>query len=129
MADRNPFMLSPDGKVEPGVDFIYNGTREEQEAGNSFIHKKKGQNVLYLNGKTDFQRRSFCGLNEDNIYTHWGIGTVGIGGQPLPTFQQRMQGTAPSIADSYSPTNLQPKNDEDAMLVSDNASMFEPWPK
>jgi prepilin-type processing-associated H-X9-DG protein len=40
-------------------------------ASNAIAHKYDGQNVLFLDGHVYFERNSFCGVNEDNIYTSW----------------------------------------------------------
>ncbi len=37
--------------------------------GNTFRHDGKGQNVMFLDTHVDFEKRSFCGLDGDNIYT------------------------------------------------------------
>jgi prepilin-type processing-associated H-X9-DG protein len=70
-ADRNPWMASPFvkardfGKFNPGDDW------EAMRASNAVAHKYDGQNVLFLDGHVNFERNSFCGINDDNIYTSW----------------------------------------------------------
>jgi prepilin-type N-terminal cleavage/methylation domain-containing protein/prepilin-type processing-associated H-X9-DG protein len=44
-------------------------TAAQMKTGNSFNHKKDGQNVLYGDGHVEFQNSPLCGVNRDNIYT------------------------------------------------------------
>lgn len=37
--------------------------------GNSIVHQEEGQNVLYVDGSVAFEKNSFCGIEQDNIYT------------------------------------------------------------
>ena len=32
-------------------------------------HQGEGQNVLFMDSHVEFEKRSFCGIEEDNIYT------------------------------------------------------------
>lgn len=93
-ADRNPWVMSrawrrfPDLKPKafPGK-FSPDDGREAVKAGNSLSHEREGQNVLFLDNHVSFEERSFCGVNNDNIYTYWGgtdirIGTVPVPGEP-----------------------------------------------
>jgi len=75
-ADRNPWMDSPFAKARPFSRFkpdidAFNGTHDEAVQGNAFAHKGEGQNVLFLDGHGEFAKRSYCGLDDDNIYTAW----------------------------------------------------------
>ena len=71
-ADRNPLMdsLAAVAKPWPG---LYNpdGGRESVKYGNAIAHEEEGQNVLFLDGHVSFEDHSFCGVNNDNIYTFW----------------------------------------------------------
>ena len=40
--------------------------------GNATYHQKDGQNVLYVDQHSKFERSANCGLEMDNIYTVWG---------------------------------------------------------
>ena len=51
--------------------FRPSGTVQEQKAGNAIAHSLDGQNVMFLDTHVDFQKRSTCGLDGDNIYTSW----------------------------------------------------------
>lgn len=75
-ADRNPWMDSPGAKAgtfskfEPDLP-PYKGTTAQARYGNTIRHPGKGQNVLFLDCHVEFKDRSFCGLDNDNIYTSW----------------------------------------------------------
>ncbi|MEN6425764.1 MAG: hypothetical protein ABFE13_10400 [Phycisphaerales bacterium] len=74
--DRNPWMDSPSVKARDFSKFVpdiapYNGTSEQGRGGNSFRHEGQGQNVMFLDSHVEFEKRPFCGLNDDNIYTSW----------------------------------------------------------
>lgn len=43
--------------------------KEGLEVANSFSHLREGQNVVYMDGHTSFERRSDVGVESDNIYT------------------------------------------------------------
>lgn len=72
-ADRNPWIKSQaaDGKdllgFEPDIA-PYNASPELGCGGNAISHRSEGQNVLFLDGHVAFEKRSFCGVNNDNIY-------------------------------------------------------------
>ena len=75
-ADRNPWMDSPFGKARDFSQFTpdvapFNGTKETALGGNALAHKGDGQNVLFLDTHVEFAKRSFCGVEDDNIYTFW----------------------------------------------------------
>ena len=70
-ADRNPWMDSPFQKARDFRTFDPNGSIEEVKAGNAIAHKTDGQNVLFIDCHVGFEKRSFCGINGDNIYTYW----------------------------------------------------------
>ncbi len=75
-SDRNPWMNSPgaDGKIAQWNNFMpdtkeLGGDNETAVVGNAQTHQGDGQNVLFLDSHVDFTKRSFCGLEEDNIFT------------------------------------------------------------
>jgi len=110
-ADRNPWIVPP---VQGGAaksptgppKFIPTGTPEEQKVGNSLAHGEDGQNVLFLDGHVYFEKRAFCGIDDDNIYTMW-AGTV-------PNLDKK-QGTFPTVAQ----TAWSPRGRTDSFLVND----------
>jgi hypothetical protein len=100
-ADRNPWMDSPFQKARDFQAFDPNGTPGQVRAGNAIAHKKDGQNVLFLDNHVGFEKRSFCGVNEDNIYTYWDGGDI-------------RRGTPPRLGS-------QPADKSDSLLVNDPA--------
>jgi prepilin-type N-terminal cleavage/methylation domain-containing protein/prepilin-type processing-associated H-X9-DG protein len=85
-ADRNPWINSPaaTAKTMSGPpQFDPDGGKEYVNVGNAISHQEDGQNVLFMDGHVDFERQSFCGINDDNIYTFWDGGDIRIGGVPV----------------------------------------------
>jgi hypothetical protein len=70
-ADRNPWMASPFVKARDFGRFNPDGDREAIRGGNAVAHKYDGQNVLFVDNHVGFEKDSFCGINDDNIYTSW----------------------------------------------------------
>ncbi len=75
-ADRNPWIVSPRGKIGDFSKFHpdiapFNGTTEAALSGNAAAHQGDGQNVLFNDSHVEFTKRSYCGLDDDNVYTSW----------------------------------------------------------
>jgi prepilin-type N-terminal cleavage/methylation domain-containing protein len=111
-ADRNPWIESPaaEAKEFPGSDprfrpdmTPYNGTAEEARYGNANAHQEDGQNVLFLDSHVNFEKRAYCGIEDDNIYTYVLSGSPV--GSPI--------GEAPVVF------NSQPGCSKDSLLVHD----------
>jgi len=105
-ADRNPWMDSPSAKARDFSEYLpdiapYNGTSDQAKRGNSPRHSGEGQNVLFLDGHVDFERRPYCGLDQDNIYTPWN--------------GERARGTPPKLGSV-------PGDPNDSLLVNDPVS-------
>ena len=86
-ADRNPWISSPAGEgKDPSLLSIFNpdGGRGAVNIGNAIAHQEDGQNVLFMDSHVGFEKRSFCGINDDNIYTYWDDGDRRRGGMPIP---------------------------------------------
>ena len=98
-ADRNPWLPSPGAKPRNFKAFDPNGPREAINAGNTVFHKEDGQNVLFMDGHSVFERSSACGLNDDNIYTSWSGSDI-------------KKGTPPTL-------KSQPADPTDSLLVHD----------
>jgi len=81
-ADRNPWLPSPGAKPRNFKAFDPNGPREAINAGNTVFHKEDGQNILFMDGHSVFERSSACGLNDDNIYTSWSDSDIKKGSIP-----------------------------------------------
>ena len=104
MADRSPWMNSPSAKARDFSAFRpeippFNGTSEQAKNGNTFRHEAEGQNVLFLDCHVDFEKRPYCGLDEDNIYTSW-------------DGQDRTRGVPPKLGSV-------PADARDSLLVND----------
>jgi len=107
-ADRNPWIKSPaaEANTDAFPDFIpdvepYRGTTEQALKGNGISHQGDGQNVLFLDSHVGFEKRSFCSLEDDNIYTVSNNATKGDAKGELPD------------------TTSNPRNRKDSMLVHD----------
>jgi len=77
-ADRNPWIISPAADPAIWVNFRPDiaifpgwtpGASDQARQGNSVTHRLDGQNVLFLDGRVTFERRAYCGVDKDNIYT------------------------------------------------------------
>lgn len=83
-ADRNPWQDSPAAAAKsfPG---IYNpdGGRKAERYGNAIAHQEDAQNVLFLDVHVGQEKRPFCGVNDDNIYTYWYGDDIRIGAPPV----------------------------------------------
>ncbi len=73
-ADRNPW-IPPNARPESDWNTYMAGVlsnprdTEKQKRGNAIPHQDDGQNVLFLDGHTSFEKFPYCGMEEDNIYT------------------------------------------------------------
>ena len=75
-ADRNPWFNSPGATAKDIGAFKpdrapWNGTTDEAKYGNAIAHQEDGQNVLFIDTHVTFEKRAYCGVNDDNIYTAW----------------------------------------------------------
>jgi prepilin-type N-terminal cleavage/methylation domain-containing protein len=113
-ADRNPWIKSP--AADPGLfaDFKPDagatggtGTSDQAKKGNCINHQNDGQNVLFLDSHVEFAKRSYCSIEDDNIYT---VSRNQAQGDPW--------GTQPVAAAALVPTNR-----KDSLLVHDPDSM------
>jgi prepilin-type N-terminal cleavage/methylation domain-containing protein/prepilin-type processing-associated H-X9-DG protein len=83
-ADRNPWIAPPGGTAKDFSKFnpALGSTPEQQKYGNSISHQDDGQNVLFLDGHVSFEKRAFCSVEDDNIYTYWSLLDKRRGGAP-----------------------------------------------
>ncbi|MBN2313284.1 MAG: prepilin-type N-terminal cleavage/methylation domain-containing protein [Sedimentisphaerales bacterium] len=95
-ADRNPYIASPaaEAKEFPG-SYNPDGDTEAIKAGNATQHQEDGQNVLFLDFHVNFEKRPFCGVDDDNIWTFWDGGDVRLGS--VPTYGSEPQGRTDSL--------------------------------
>jgi hypothetical protein len=109
-ADRSPWIMGPAYDVDtqrfanfiPGIS-PYFGSVEQARRGNSISHEDDGQNVLFLDGRVTFERRAYCGLDNDNIYT---VSTMREKGDPKG-----------DVVSGY--PRLSGRNERDSLLVHD----------
>jgi hypothetical protein len=104
--DRNPWMDAPAAKAKDFSLFTpeippFNGTSDQARQGNTSRHKGDGQSVLFLDTHATFEKRSYCGFENDNIYTSW-EGADKIRGQP-PKFGSQPVGAKDSLLVNDSP--------------------------
>jgi prepilin-type N-terminal cleavage/methylation domain-containing protein len=113
-SERNPWIDSPaaDADLTAFSNFLpdvspYNGTSEQALSGNAISHQGDGQNVLFLDSHVSFEKRSFCSLEDDNIFTRSAITNKGDA-----------QGTTITAGSSASAANR-----KDSLLVHDPDTM------
>jgi hypothetical protein len=90
-ADRSPWFRSPSADpsqlalFKPDLN-LFMGTPEQACAGNAVVHGRDGQNVLFLDGRVTFAKRSYCGIDNDNIYLRSSFPDRGspVGSLPVP---------------------------------------------
>ncbi|MCL5280676.1 MAG: hypothetical protein M1376_12310 [Planctomycetes bacterium] len=70
-ADHNPWIDGLFWKATNFSKFRPAGTDKQQRMGNAVAHALQGQNVLFLDTHVEFQKRPYCSLDDDNIYTSW----------------------------------------------------------
>jgi prepilin-type N-terminal cleavage/methylation domain-containing protein len=110
-ADRNPWIKSPAADVADFTQFRPDvawggalGTSDQAKMGNAIAHQNDGQNVLFLDSHVEFAKRSYCSVEDDNIYTT-SRDTTGKGD---------IYGNMPVASSS-----LAPMNRKDSILVHD----------
>jgi prepilin-type N-terminal cleavage/methylation domain-containing protein len=81
-ADRNPLMASPFGTPKDLPVSGFWADRESAKTCNAVQHQDEGQNVLFLDSHVGFEKTAICGINEDNVWTHWNGGDIRVGGVP-----------------------------------------------
>jgi hypothetical protein len=112
-ADRNPWINSPgaDAKVFPGTGTElfrpdiqgYGGSNDQARNGNAITHQNDGQNVLFLDSHVAFEKRPYCSVGDDNIYTLGDKSSQGsaFGTAPVCTSQPQARRDAVLIHDDY----------------------------
>jgi len=102
-ADRNPWMdeqtVKDFSRFEPDFPASFKGTAEQARFGNAVAHDRDGQNVLFLDTHVTYEKRPFCGVGDDNIYTLW-------------DGKDRVRGQPPKLGS-------QPAGAKDSLLVND----------
>ena len=105
-ADRSPWIDSPAARARDFGKFDPNDLAplKAQKHGNSPTHHNDGQNVLFLDTHVTFEKRAYCAINDDNIYTFWP--------NPDVTRAEKMRGRPPVLGS-------QPAGRVDSLLVHD----------
>jgi hypothetical protein len=114
-ADRSPWITSPAAAPTTWATFIPDISPYAEHAkggpcvqcalrGNSITHGRDGQNVLFLDGRVKFEKRAYCAVDKDNIYT---VSTDVTG-------RGHVWGVPPTLG----PTCI-PANNADSVLVHD----------
>ena len=92
-ADRNPWITNDasEGKdADVFAQFNPDGGKEFVNFGNAVAHQEEGQNVLFMDAHVSFEKKSFCAINDDNIYTFWDGTDIRRGGIPDPGASEPM---------------------------------------
>jgi len=115
-ADPNPWQATAGTAARPTTDWsgplpcFSTGTdRESIKKGNSQTHQEDGQNVLFMDGHSVFEKSSRCGVDDDNIFTRW----VGTGATA-----NKRNGTYPVVVNA----TAVPADRTDSWLVTDGAA-------
>ncbi len=108
-ADRNPWLASPAGEASTWSLFQpditgFGGTTEQAKGGNALAHQQEGQNVMFLDTHVEFEKRAYCSVEDDNIFT---VGSA-TGGEE--------KGTQPT-------TSSVPLSRKDSLLMHDPENM------
>jgi prepilin-type N-terminal cleavage/methylation domain-containing protein len=73
-ADRNPWLASPAGDPTEWATWMpdltgFGGSTETAKNGNAIAHQLEGQNVMFLDTHVEFEKRSYCSVEDDNLFT------------------------------------------------------------
>jgi len=78
----------------------------------AYAHSREGQNVLYADGHTSFEKTSDVGINRDNIYTRGGEGD---------SDDARRIGDPDEMVKYTVDNSWQPRDVNDSFLVNDDS--------
>ena len=71
-ADQNPFLdVDTDTSLFTWDSHQKTDGIAAYQFGNAGSHQREGQNVLFMDNHVGFEKQSFCGIEEDNIYTYY----------------------------------------------------------
>ncbi|MFA6185650.1 MAG: type II secretion system protein [Phycisphaerae bacterium] len=128
IADRNPFWDKSliDAKTVGRLD-LDTATPPKLKPdtiqwSNTAYHQREGQNVLYVDGHTKFEKTSNCSIDSDNIYTTWGGATVVVPTSNATGDKLKQGGAAAFLlkpATSIQSSLIIASSDNDSYLVSD----------
>jgi len=80
--DPNPWLDKNAVGSKDFAAFTVGGGKELANIGNSVTHQDEGQNILFLDTHVDFENVSYCGINEDNVFTQATAGNIKKGTKP-----------------------------------------------
>jgi prepilin-type N-terminal cleavage/methylation domain-containing protein len=118
-SDRNPYIASPgfgaitfNNPTDTTVVFAgKNNITKCELYGNSQVHQGDGQNVMFLDNHVTFEKRPFCSLEQDNIFT-----------LSLITDKGDAMGSCTSIVNTTRAGGPAIQNRKDSLLLHDPAS-------
>jgi prepilin-type N-terminal cleavage/methylation domain-containing protein len=91
-SDRNPWIPSPAAETpktfasfKPDIPPTFTGTADQAKYGNAIAHQEDGQQVLFMDMHVNFEKRSYCAVEDDNIFTFLagGLGHPELGTPPV----------------------------------------------
>lgn len=120
-SDRNPRLDKNAGEYRDGQipgeeipEWERNVYFDPDKVGNAFAHQREGQNVLFVDGHSNFEQYPNCGVMNDNIYQMWPV--------ELPTIpdqeERQVGGIFIEIAD-IGDDDVGPESYDDAILVNE----------
>jgi prepilin-type N-terminal cleavage/methylation domain-containing protein len=97
----------------------------EVQIANSQPHGREGQSVLFGDGHADFEKRSDCSYQNDNIYTKW------YPAESDPVIKKRRGNNRPNSDPDPLPDESEnqsfSRTDEDTLLVNDDSRDHTRW--
>jgi prepilin-type N-terminal cleavage/methylation domain-containing protein len=111
-ADRNPWILAP-GQTELPIAFTafkpdtpgLGGSTETAKNGNAVAHQNDGQQVLFMDMHVDFEKRAYCAVEDDNIYTlFYGTGYPQSGDPPTSVSDKPTRRKDSFLVNDFPPT-------------------------
>ena len=85
-ADRNPYLYQLE---DPGT--------AGEKSCNCMAHQREGQNVLFNDNHVKFEKRAWCGVDDDNVYTLWPSNPAELA--------EKRSGTTPIAGSTYEPAS------------------------
>lgn len=119
MADRNPFFDK--NRTDAGLmtyDCSLSAIKSDlYPKSNSSNHQKDGQNVLYADQHAKFEKSANIGIEQDNIYTTWGVANGTLPTDTCTKETTRQCGTTVPVVGAAGLSNC-PLNADDSFLVN-----------
>ena len=112
--------VAPDSWNDTSLQWLRDSSSDWRvQIANSQAHNREGQNVLFGDGHSSFEKRPDVGYQNDNIYTMWGI----TGGDPPYNEYDKRTGMNRPIGkeDPLPDKPSYPRTSEDSLLVNDDS--------